>query len=145
MEHNHEGERKIMVLSKWGICWFHVSLPGCKGFLESYKDNNVSCSVQSITSWRDNNPALYLQSIASAALSRAHEYAGLVPFISDKYLRLFDVATNALAWTADDVARATGTPEADDHAVDAFMMTEWLPGELHDWEGFRETPRLWRP
>ena len=32
MEHNHGGGWKIIFLSKWVICRFHVNLPGCNQF-----------------------------------------------------------------------------------------------------------------
>ena len=66
MEHNHGGFSKIIFLSKWVICRFHVNLPGCMGirglgqlllctvyFFSSRGRRHVSrCSLRNAFFWR---------------------------------------------------------------------------------------------
>ena len=63
MEHNNGGLVKIMFLSKWVICRFHVNLPGCRLTTIPLLTWNVIFGFWSLLNWK------YLEDFWSKSIS----------------------------------------------------------------------------
>lgn len=132
----------------------------------------TSCSPAVIDAFNADDRESCLRLAGSAAMSRAFEFSGLCPTISNKFLQyalecdfrmthdlemrtglkaedkseLCDhiTATNAMCDIEDEILLSTGYYASQDE-ISKFVDNAWHYDSLRDWEGFRETlPLRWR-
>ena len=134
--------------------------------------SGTSCSSAMIEAFKNNNRKLCISLAGSAAMSRAYEFAGLSPTISQKFLayalecdfelthdlrmrtnEAFDDkkelvdhihGMNAMCTIEDRILRSTGF-WCSDQERNNFVDRLWDYDLLVDWDGFRESlPESWR-
>jgi len=132
----------------------------------------TSCSPAMIEAFNAGDRKRCVRLAGSAAMSRAYEFAGLAPTISNKFLRYavdcdfelthdlkmrtnqsFDdkselvdhiAAMNGTCQSEDKILTATGFWSSDDER-NRFVDFMWDYDQLRDWEGFRNSlPQSWR-
>ena len=132
----------------------------------------TSCSPTMIEAFQANNREKCVKLAGSAAMSRAFEFAGLAPTISDKFLQYavdcdFEIthdlkmrthqefddkselvdhirALNATCQNEQKILTSTGF-WCNDHEKNRFQDFTWHYDQLADWKGFRESlPQSWR-
>jgi len=132
----------------------------------------TSCSPSMIQAFQANDRDKCKKLAGSAAMSRAFEFAGLAPTISNKFLQYavdckFEIthdlkmrtnqefddrseleehirALNATCQSEDKILTATGFWSSDEEK-NRFVDCMWDYDQLGDWEGFRNSlPQSWR-
>jgi hypothetical protein len=133
----------------------------------------TSCSPGMIQAFNANQTEKCVSLAGAAAMSRAYEFAGLCPTISDKFLQYaiecdftvtYDLqmrtntqfedkselidhirAINATCGIEDKILTSTGFWLSDEERA-RFQDYMWHYTQLEDWEGFRNSlPASWRP
>ncbi len=132
----------------------------------------TSCSPAMAEAFRNNDREKCVRLAGSAAMSRAYEFAGLCPTISNKFLEYamdcdFEIthdlnmrtnqefdekdelvdhirALNATCAIEEKILQSTGF-WASDEEKNRFIDYMWHYDQLHDWEGFAQSlPDSWR-
>jgi hypothetical protein len=132
----------------------------------------TSCSASMIEAFQANNRTKCVKLAGSAAMSRAYEFAGLAPTISNKFLQYavdcdFEIthdlkmrtnqdfddkselvehirALNATCQSEEKILTSTGFWSSDQER-NRFVDFMWDYDQLGDWEGFRNSlPQSWR-
>lgn len=132
----------------------------------------TSCSPSMIEAFKAGDRVKLMKLAGSAAISRAYEFAGLAPTVSNKFLAYalecdFEVthdlrmrtneefddrnelidhirALNAMQTHENDILVSTGF-WASDSELNTFVDRVWDYDSLGDWEGFRDSlPESWR-
>jgi hypothetical protein len=132
----------------------------------------TSCSPSMIEAFNANDRSKCVRLAGSAAMSRAFEFAGLAPTISNKFLQYavdcdFEIthdlkmrtnqefddkselvehirALNAMCQSEDKILTSTGFWSSDQEK-NRFVDFTWDYDQLVDWEGFRNSlPQSWR-
>lgn len=132
----------------------------------------TSCSPSMIEAFQANNRERCVRLAGSAAMSRAFEFAGLAPTISNKFLQYaidcdFEIThdlkmradqdfddknelvehirgLNAVCACEDKILTSTGFWSSDEE-LNRFVDFTWDYDRLGDWEGFRGSlPQSWR-
>lgn len=133
----------------------------------------TSCSPAMIQAFEAGDRAKCVRLAGSAAMSRAYEFAGLAPTISNKFLQYaidcdFEIthdlkmrtnqeiddkselvehirALNATCKNEEEILRSTGFWMSDQES-NRFVDFMWDYDQLCDWKGFLESlPESWRP
>lgn len=132
----------------------------------------TSCSPSMIDAFNANDRSKCVRLAGSAAMSRAFEFAGLAPTISNKFLQYavdcdFEIthdlkmrtnqefddkselvehirALNAMCQSEEKILTSTGFWSSDQEK-NRFVDFTWDYDQLVDWEGFRNSlPQSWR-